>query len=389
MGSIDRYIFRTTFGAFLVILVSLTAIIWVTQALRDIDLMTNQRQTILTFMGITGMIVPLLVLVIAPIALTIAVAYVLNRLSADSELIVMNAAGMSPWRLFRPFLLVAVVVALLVSVISAYLAPQGLRQLRNWLTQVRADLVTYIVKPGRFTTIENGLTFYIRERRVSGQLVGILLDDRRDPQEHVTVLAEEGEIIKDDKGTFLLLQNGGVQRHQQSQRDPSMVVFDRYAVDLSRFDTTPSINYSVRERYLWQLISPSPDDTLATTQAGQFRAELHDRLLAPLYPIAFVIITYAFLGAPRTNRQSRGMSLAAAIGMVAVLRLIGFASTVTGVHVPALLAAQYLALAAAIGLGLLAILRGMILEPPAFVTQLVTAVSDRLAKRGGMMAPAR
>jgi lipopolysaccharide export system permease protein len=389
MGSIDRYIFRTTFGAFLVILVSLTAIIWVTQALRDIDLMTNQRQTILTFIGITGMIVPLLVLVIAPIALTIAVAYVLNRLSADSELIVMNAAGMSPWRLFRPFLLVAVVVALLVSVIGAYLAPAGLRQLRDWVTQVRADLVTYIVKPGRFTTIENGLTFYIRERRVSGQLVGILLDDRRDPQEHVTVLAEEGEIVKDDKGTFLLLQNGAVQRHQQRERDPSMVVFDRYAVDLSRFDTAPSINYSVRERYLWELISPSPDDNLAATRAGQFRAELHDRLLAPLYPIAFVIITYAFLGAPRTNRQSRGMSLAAAIGMVAVLRLIGFASTVTGVHVPPLLAAQYLALAAAVGLGLLAILRGMILEPPAFVAQLVTAVSDRLAKRTGMMAPAR
>jgi len=389
MGSIDRYIFRTTFGAFLVVLVSLTAIIWVTQALRDIDLMTNQRQTILTFIGITGMIVPLLVLVIAPIALTIAVAYVLNRLSADSELIVMNAAGLSPWRLFRPFLLVAVVVALLVSVIGAYLAPAGLRQLRDWVTQVRADLVTYIVKPGRFTTIENGLTFYIRERRVSGQLVGILLDDRRDPLEHVTVLAEEGEIVKDDKGTFLLLQNGGVQRHQQRERDPSMVVFDRYAVDLSRFDTTPSINYSVRERYLWELINPSSDDNLAATRAGQFRAELHDRLLAPLYPIAFVIITYAFLGAPRTNRQSRGMSLAAAIGVVAVVRLIGFASIVTGVHIPALLALQYVALAAAIGLGLLAILRGMILEPPAFITQAVTIASDWLAKRAGMLATAR
>jgi len=389
MGSIDRYIFRSTFGAFLVVLVSLTAIIWVTQALRDIDLMTNQRQTILTFIGITGMLVPLLVLVIAPIALTIAVAYVLNRLSADSELIVMNAAGISPWRLFRPFLFVAVVVALLVAVISAYLAPQGLRELRDWLTQVRADLVTYIVKPGRFTTIENGLTFYIRERRISGQLVGILLDDRRDPLEHVTVLAEQGEIIKDDRGTFLLLQNGSVQRHQQSQRDPSMVVFDRYAVDLSRFNTTPSVNYSVRERYLWQLISPSPDDKLAVTQAGQFRAELHDRLLAPLYPIVFVIITYAFLGAPRTTRQSRGLSLAAAVGMVAVVRLTGFASTVTGVHIPPLLAVQYVALVAAMSLGTLAILRGMILEPPAFVTQLVAMVSERLAKRRSMVASAQ
>jgi lipopolysaccharide export system permease protein len=301
----------------------------------------------------------------------------------------MNAAGMSPWRLFRPFLLVAVVVALLVATIGAYLAPQGLRQLRDWVTQVRTDLVTYIVKPGRFTTIESGLTFYIRERRLSGQLAGILLDDRRDPLEHLTVLAEEGEIIKDDRGTFLLLQNGSVQRHQKSQRDPSMVVFDRYAFDLSRFNAAPSVNYSVRERYLWQLINPASDDKLAKTQAGQFRAELHDRLLAPLYPIAFVIITYAFLGAPRTTRQSRGLSLAAAIGAVAVLRLIGFASTVTGVHVPPLLAVQYIALTIAMGLGILAILRGMIIEPPAFVTHLITAVSERLAKRNGMMAPAR
>ena len=70
-------------------------------ALREIDLMTNQRQTVLVFVGITGLIIPLLVLVIAPIALLIAVAHVLNKLSNDSEIIVMNAAGMSPWGLFR------------------------------------------------------------------------------------------------------------------------------------------------------------------------------------------------------------------------------------------------------------------------------------------------
>ena len=81
MGSINRYIFRTTLGAFLVVLVSLTAVIWVTQALRDIDIMTSQGQTILVFVGITGLIIPLLVLVIAPIALLIAVAHMLNKLS--------------------------------------------------------------------------------------------------------------------------------------------------------------------------------------------------------------------------------------------------------------------------------------------------------------------
>ena len=124
---IDRYIFRTSFGAFALILVSLTAIIWVTQALRDIDIVTNQGQTLLVFVGLTGLIVPLLVLIIAPIALVIAIAYTINKLNTDSEIVVINAAGMSPWRMLRPFLAVAIVVALMVAGIGAYVAPKGLR----------------------------------------------------------------------------------------------------------------------------------------------------------------------------------------------------------------------------------------------------------------------
>src|SRR6476620_10227090 len=116
MSAFDRYIFRTTFGAFLLVLFSLTTVIWLTHALREIDLMTGQRQTVLTFLGITSLLIPMLVLIIAPIALVIA-------------------SGMSPWRIFRPFLMTAAVVSALVLVFSAYLAPKGLRELRNWITK--------------------------------------------------------------------------------------------------------------------------------------------------------------------------------------------------------------------------------------------------------------
>lgn len=216
MGSINRYIFRTTFSAFMVVLVSLTAVIWVTQALRDLDIMTSQGQTILVFVGITGLIIPLLILVIAPIALVIAVAHVLNKLSTDSEIIVMNASGMSPWVLFRGFITVAIVVAIGVTAISAYFAPKGLRMLRDWLTEVSANVVSTIVQPGRFTAIQAGVTIRIGERRGNGQLLGIFLDDRRDPAEQVTVLAETGELVDNDSGTFLILQKGTVQRRQLS-----------------------------------------------------------------------------------------------------------------------------------------------------------------------------
>lgn len=382
MGSISRYIFRTTFGAFLIVLVSLTALIWVTQALRDFDLMTNQGQTILVFVGITGMIIPLLILVIAPIALLIAVVHVLNKLSTDSEIIVMNAAGMSPWLLFRAFMSVAVVVSILVMAISAYFAPKGLRMLRDWLTEVRADVVSNLVQPGRFANIENGVTLRIRERRSNGQLAGIFLDDQRDPAQRVTMIADVGELLDDANGTFLILQNGMVQRFEAKERDPKMVVFDRYAFDLSQFaGGARAVKYSIRERYLWQLMFPDPKDQFYIEQPNQFRAELHDRLVAPVYPLAFAVIAFAYLGAPRTNRQSRTLSMLGAIGGVALLRLIGFASTVFGAAMPWMLSLQYVAFALAFGGGLFVIRRGLVLEPPAFIANWLAALTERVTRR--------
>jgi lipopolysaccharide export system permease protein len=382
MGSISRYIFRTTLGAFLVILVSLTAVIWVTQALRDIDLITSQGQSILVFVGITGLIIPLLVLVIAPIALVIAVAHTLNKMSTDSEIIVMNAAGMSPWLLFRAFLSVAFVVSLLVIVVSAYFAPKGLRMLGDWLTEVRADVVTNLVQPGRFVAIENGVTMRIRERRSNGQLAGIFLDDQRDPTQRVTMIAEGGDLLDNANGTFLILQDGMVQRFQAKQSDPTMVVFDRYAFNLSQLVPGPqAAKYSIRQRYLWQLLFPDPKDSYYIEQPNQFRAELHDRLIAPIYPLAFAVIAFAYLGAPRTNRQSRTISMLGAVSGVAALRLTGFVSTVFGATSPWMLSLQYVALAIAFSGGLFVIGRGVIIEPPAFIADWLAALTERVTRR--------
>ena len=357
------------------------------QALRDIDLITSQGQTILVFVGITGLIVPLLVLVIAPIGLVIAVSYAIHKLNSDSEIVVMNAAGMSPWRMFRPFLAVAVVVSLLVLGISAYLAPQGLRELRDWSTRVRTDVVANIVQPGRFTSIEHGLIFHIRERHPNGQLVGIFMDDRRSASERSTFLAEYGEIVANGGNTFLILVNGSVQRLETGKLDPTIILFDRYAFDMSRLGSSSQnqgpLAYGVRERYLWDLASPDPADSVYVAAPGQFRAEFHDRLVAPIYPIAFVAIAFAILGAPRTTRQSRGFSLGLAIVCVMLLRMIGFACAAFAVHMPAAIVVMYAALAAAFVLSYIAISRGALLEPPAALTRAMDAFAEHFARRAG------
>jgi len=389
MGSIGRYIFRTTSGAFVVVLVSITALMWITQALRDIDLMTNQGQGILTFVGLTALIIPLLVMIIAPVAFMVAMAFVLNKLATDSELIVMNAAGMSPWRLFRPFLAVAALVSLMVIVIAAYVSPKCLRELGQWVTQIRADLVSRIVQPGRFVPLASGaLTLHIRERLPNGQLLGIFIDDRRDAKERVTFLAEQGDIITRDSGTYLLLADGSVQRQQIGDRDPNIVQFDRYAFDLSQLSSQKKSTqkYGSRERYLWELYGQNPDDPSLNDRPEQMRAELSDRIIAPLYPLVIAVVTFAYLGAPRTTRQSRNLSLLSAIGAVALLRGMGFVGMLAGTRVPAALLVPYVALGGALALGYWGISRGLIIEPPAFIVDAVTAFVERMSARVARLA---
>jgi lipopolysaccharide export system permease protein len=389
LGAIDRYIFGTTFSAFAIVLFSLTSVIWITQALRDIDLMTSRGQTVLVFLGITGLVIPMLVLVIAPIALMIAVMHAIGRLSNDSELIVMNAAGMSPWALFRPFLAMAIFVSLVMTLISSWLGPLGLQTLNRWANEVRADLVTNVVQPGRFNGFERGLVFHIRERQANGVLLGVFVDDRRSPRERATFLAEQGTVVKDDRGTFLVLENGSVQRLEIPQRkkgeppakpkDPIIVKFERYALDLAQANNGQSLQRaSARDRFIWELFNNDPEKT--RLQEGQVRAELHDRIFAPIYPIVFTIITFAYLGAPRTTRQGRAMSIAGAAIAISAIRLFGFVVIVLCVRYPWVLALQYLLLAVATGLGLYAIHRGLEIEPPAFVTDAVNAISAQLAR---------
>ena len=389
MGSIDRYVFRTTLASFAVVLVSLTGVIWITQALRGIDLMTSQGQTIVTFLGITSLVIPALALIISPIALMIAVSHTLNKLATDSEIIVMNAAGLSPFRLLRPFLLATLVVALMVAVIGSYLAPDGLRRLKQWDAEITADVLANILQPGRFAQLDQNLTMRIRERQPGGLLVGVFIDDRRDPKERVSIVADHGTVLKNEQGTFLILEDGNLERFEVGKRDPALVAFGRYGFDMSQFSNrSHDVTYNVRELYLWELLSMPESDPLYQQFPGQFRAELHDRFMAPVYPFAFAVLTFAFLGAPRTTRQSRNFSIGGAILAVFGLRTAGFACSVLAVKSAYAPVIQYLMLITSIGVSLWIIIGGIVIEPPAGLIEAINRSNERILRLLGRPAAA-
>ncbi|MCJ2095614.1 LPS export ABC transporter permease LptF [Methylobacterium sp. J-072] len=359
MRQIERYIFRIALGASLACLIGLTGTIWLTQALRELDLVTAKGQTLLVFLFVTGLSLPTLIVVIAPVALFIGAVYALNKLNGDSELIVMSAAGMPPRALLRPFLTLALFVSFLVGFLVLVVMPASFQELRDVITRVRGDFIANVVKEGQFTQLDNGITFHFRERGPGGVLKGLFIQDRREAGKTKVYLADRGTAADIDGQSFLILENGSVHQQQKDSRDSSILTFERYTIDLAAFAPPDSDTvYKPRERSTAQLLFPDQTEGYYKLQKGRFRAELHDRLSACLYPLALVFIAFAALGDPRTTRQGRGLAIAGAILAVVGLRIAGFAAVSAATRSAGAVAAIYGAPILAIALSCLLIFFG-------------------------------
>jgi lipopolysaccharide export system permease protein len=325
MTILGRYIFRQAFGAVLLILASLTTVIWIAVALRQLEFSTAQGQTIWLFFKLTTLALPGLLGFVAPIAMLIASVHTLNRLNSDSELIVATAGGVSPLRLAWPLLTLALIVSIAVSLVNHVVAPWAGRTLRDTAVQARTDLISQVLQPGRFTALEAKMTVHIRDRAPDGTLLGLLMHDARDEKQTTTYLAERGHIVKQGAAAYLLMQTGHILRRQPGDTAADIVVFKSYAIDINRFEQKAESGMALRprDRTTVELFNPDPADPIWREQPGRYRAEIHERFANGLYPFAYAFIALAFVGQAATTRQNRTQGLITAIGLGFAARIIG------------------------------------------------------------------
>jgi lipopolysaccharide export system permease protein len=357
---LERYIFRAATTAFLATLGTLTAVVWVTQALRSVDLMTSKGQSILIFLALTSLTIPSLIMLVAPIALFIAVLYTLNKFNGDSELVVMCAAGSSPRLLLRPFVVLTALVLLLDAYMSLVAMPWSFEVLRDLLTKVRADFIGRVVRPGQFTTLEQGFVFHYRERGANGELLGIFMQDRREAGKTLTYIAEDGETIEKGDQDFFVLRQGNIESQTRGGQDPAFISFESDIIDLAEIGPAEGdAPLKPRERTTMALIRRDHSDPYVQRFEGRFRSELHDRFVGPLYALVAVMVAFAALGEAKTTRQGRGLAIGTAILTFGLLRVGGIATSTLVVRTARAVTLDY-----ALPLGGAAIALMIILGPP-------------------------
>lgn len=322
----NTYIAKHLIHSMLLITFSLTSIVWLTQALRFIDFMVNQGVSITVFLTLTILLIPSLLLMILPPALFCATLFVYNRLTLDSELVVMQAAGLSRWQLARPALQVAVLVMVIAYGIAFYLQPVSYKQFREMQLYLRNNYVSILLQEGVFSNPVDGLTVFIRERDEHNILHGVLVHDARRTEAPVTMLAEEAKLVETPQGPRFLLTNGN--RQERNNGKLSFLNFDRYTLDISVYEQAAKPRApDPQELFVPDLFKY--DDALSPADNLKRLAEGHHRLVWPAYPGTLTLIALAVLLSGQFNRRGhwQRIAMAVAMGVVVLFSAVGLRGT--------------------------------------------------------------
>jgi lipopolysaccharide export system permease protein len=354
LSALNRYILRQCLSVMIFVTGALTAAVWLAQSLRLVDLIVNRGLSAEMFLYLAMLILPRFLDIVVPIGVFIAVLFVFNRLITESELVVMRAAGLSPLSLAKPVLELAGIAFLFLMLLSLYFLPASNREFKDLQFEIRNRFVASLLQEGAFTTISEKLTIYIGNRNDRGEVIGLLIDDERDPQRPVTLLAERGAFADTGSATRIIMVNGSRQQYDRDTGKLSVLTFDRYVLDLGMLRDTPEVRFrEAQERFLGELLFPPEDIDPGTREA--FLVEANERLTVPLSALSFALIPLACLLPGEFNRRGQLKRVLLAIGLALAFQSLDLAVKNLEGRYPAAIALSYLIdlLPFALGIGIL------------------------------------
>jgi lipopolysaccharide export system permease protein len=318
MRNLGLYIIRQLGLATSMTALGLTLAIWLSQSLRLLDVIINRGLAVSVALEFIALLLPGLLALLLPIAVFISVLFVYNRLSADSELVVMRSIGISNIRLAQPVIVFAIGAALIGYFLSLYAMPRAQREYHDMKANLSGDVAGVIVEAGVFTEVAPGMTFYAQSRDYHGVLAGIIVDDSRDRERRLIYTAARGAITNSAEGPRAILENGTYQETDRKTGRVSVLYFDHTSIGLAGIMGRNNLQRRREpdELFLPELAAGMVNDP-DPARRDQFRVELHRRFAEPLYTIALSLIAAGALingGAPRQgqNAQMMGATIGAA-----------------------------------------------------------------------------
>lgn len=322
MKSIDKYIIRKLSSSFIIVVIGMLSLAWLSQVLKLLDEIVMRGADLSTFFILSVTVLPNIISQITPIAAFITSAFVLNTMSSDKETLILLSSGMNPKRLFRPFLFFGSIVTIFLIIFSMFLGPSGMQYTKLKIHEIRHDLSGTLVRDGMFSMPAKGLTVYAH-RKNNNSIDGILVHDNRNSNAPVTYSAEKGYLINENNNPKLILLNGNIQYRNLLIEGPGMttVSFEKNEYLFSDFITEDrNFNFDSSQRYLNDLLFPSDDDEYAKTRKNVLIAAGNHKIAQIIHPLIFIFFSFiVFIRSKFDRRETNKTLVSLSIGIIIFL----------------------------------------------------------------------
>ena len=303
INTIYRYFFKEFISIFALILISISIIVWIVQAVNYLDFVTDDGHAFGVYFTFSILNIPKVLNRLIPLVFLISLLVTILQFENNNELLVFWTAGLNKIRLVNLAFKISILITLFQLFLSLTVNPTSLNFARSILKSSSISLLPSLVKEKKFNDTVKDLTVFVEKKKDNGEMLNVFLrDDTSSAEQSKTIIAKRGYIIKRNEQNILVLFNGTIQTEKKNNKI-NFLNFDKTEINLSSFSTKTTTFPKIQETdtlSLLNCIKPFLDEGKTTLKKFQCRAridditaELNRRLGMPLYiPFISIIICY-------------------------------------------------------------------------------------------------
>ncbi|MGH7403527.1 MAG: LPS export ABC transporter permease LptG [Candidatus Rokuibacteriota bacterium] len=318
---LDRYVFKEMGPPFLIGVALFTFFLVIDRIFQLTDLVITKSVPFALVFPLLIYMLPAFLAITLPMALLVTVLLVCGRLAGDLEVSALQASGVSPLRLFRPFLVVGIIVTLLISWLTLVVGPWSSGAFQRQLFRILQSRAATGIKERTFSATFSQFVIYVDEVSPSQvRLKGLLVSDERDPEQSRIILAREGRLLSDEATRRITLRflDGSISESDMADRGRfRQTYFSLYDMTLpvdSPFAAVAREEKPEKQLPLPQLLAEAESMRRAGQIYTPYYVELHKRFALPVAALLFTIVAFP-LGI-RSQRGGRAVALGLSFAIV-------------------------------------------------------------------------
>jgi lipopolysaccharide export system permease protein len=199
---------KDTFFFFLLMSLSLGLIVWVIQAIKYLDFITEDGHSFSVYLSYTLFNFPKIIHRILPFIFFVSLFYQINRYELKNELIIFWTAGISKFQFIKVIMGFSLIFVIFQIIIGAYLSPSSQDKARNFIRNSNIDFFPSLFQEGKFIDVVKNLTIFIESEKPKGIFNNIFI--KEDAPKSRVIYANKGFIKELENKKYLELSDGSV-----------------------------------------------------------------------------------------------------------------------------------------------------------------------------------